>query len=59
MFQRRKQHKTLEEAINEMEINSLFDKEFIITIIKVINKFRRKNDKNSETFNRELETRSK
>jgi len=59
VFQRRKQHKTLEEAINEMVINSLFDKEFIITIIKVINKFRRKNDKNSETFNRELETRSK
>lgn len=59
MFQRREQHKTLEEAINEMVINSLFDKEFIITIIKVINKFRRKNDKNSETFNRELETRSK
>lgn len=59
MFQRREQHKTPEEAINEMEINSLFDKEFTITIIKVINKFRRKNDKNSEIFNRELETRSK
>lgn len=42
MFQRREQHKTPEEEINEMEISSLFDKEFTIMIIKVINKFRRK-----------------
>ena len=58
MLQRKKQDKTPEEELSEVEIGNLPKKEFRVVIVKMIKELRRRMDaqsKKSEVFNMELE----
>ena len=48
----KKQDKTSEKELNEVEISNLPDKEFKVTIIKMFTELRRRMDEHSENFNR-------
>ena len=55
VFQAKKQDKTPETDLNEMEISDFPDKEFKIMVIKVLIKFRRRMNDHSENFHKEIE----
>lgn len=48
------QEKTLEKALNEMDISNLPDEEFKVMVINMLNKLRRRMDEHSENFNKEI-----
>ena len=51
----KEQEKTSEKERNEVDISNLFDKEFKIKFIKMLNKCGRRMDEHSENFKEELE----
>ena len=53
MFQTKKQDKTPDTDLNEMEISDLPDKEFEITAIKMLTEVRRTMRQQSENINKE------
>ena len=55
MFQMKKQDKTWNKELSEVEISNLPNKEFKVMIIKMLNKLRRRMDEHSENFNKDLE----
>ena len=59
MYQMKKQHKTPEKQVNEVEIGNLPEKEFRIMIVKMIQDLRKgmeaKIEKMPEMFNKDLE----
>ena len=55
MFQMKKQDKTWNKELSEVEISNLPNKEFKVMIIKMLTKCRRRMDEQSEKFNKELE----
>ena len=54
MFQMKEQDKTSEKELNKMEISNVSDKEFKVTIIKVLNELRRRIDEHSENLTKSL-----
>ena len=59
MYQMKKQDKTLEKQLNEVETGNLPEKEFRIMIVKMIQDFGKrmeaKNEKMQKMFNKDLE----
>jgi len=55
MFQTKEQDKTSETDLNETKIHDLLDKEFKITVIKMLTKVSRTMHEQSENFNKETE----
>ena len=51
MFQMKKQDKTWNKELSEVEISNLPNKEFKVMIIKMLNKLRRRMDEHSENSN--------
>ena len=51
MFQTKEQGKTSEKELNKLEISNLPNKEFKITIIRMLNELRRKMDEQNENLN--------
>ena len=51
----KKQDKTSEKELNEVEISNLLNKESKVRIIKRLNKLRRRMNEHRENFNKELE----
>ena len=59
MFQMKEQHKTSKKDLNQTGINDLPDKEFKITIIKMLTELGRRMDGQSETFKKKTENMGK
>jgi len=51
----REQNKTSEKELNTIHISNLPNKEFKVTVIRMLIKLKRRKDKYSETFNKETE----
>ena len=54
-MQRKEQGKNLQDQINEDEIGNIPEKEFIVTIVKMIQNLGNRMEKTQETFNKDLE----
>ena len=55
MLQTKEQGKNLQDQINEDEIGNIPEKEFIVTIVKMIQNLGNRMEKTQETFNKDLE----
>lgn len=55
MSQMKEQDRNLEETVSEVEISNLPDKEFKVTIIKMLTELRGRMEKHSRKFHIELE----
>ena len=55
MFQTKEKDKSLEINLNKMEMSDLSDREFKITVIKMLTKVRRALHEQREHFNKETE----
>ena len=54
MFQTKKQDKTSEKELNEMEISHLPNKQFKVMILKMLTELRRRMDEHNKNFNKKL-----
>ena len=59
MFQRKEYENTSEKHLNEMGVTDLPNKEFKVMVINMLIGLRRKMDKHSQNFNKELESTRK
>ena len=55
IFQTKEQDKTSEKDLNEKDISYFSDREFKVTVIKMLTELRRRMDEQSENFDREIE----
>ena len=59
MFQTKEQDKTPKEELSEVEVGNLHNKEFKVTMIRMLKELRRRMDEHSEKMNKESENTKK